>query len=96
MADFEAELWLYPGDVGWCFLTLPLDLSDDLQEQTDGRRAGFGSIRVDVRVGATSWSTSLFPDKATGAYLLPVKKPVRLAEELEVGDLVAVELTVAG
>ena len=40
MADFEAELWLYPGDVGWCFLTLPLDLSDDLREQTDGRRAG--------------------------------------------------------
>lgn len=95
MHRFQAELWLYPGDAGWCFVTLPLDLSDDLREQTEGRRSGFGSVRVHVAVGETSWSTSLFPDSATGAYLLPVKKPVRTREGLDVGDVLTVELALA-
>jgi Domain of unknown function (DUF1905) len=43
-------------------------------------------------VGATSWRTSIFPDSKTGAYLLPVKKAVRVAEHLEAGDQVQAQL----
>lgn len=56
-----------------------------------GKRRGFGSVKVTVRVGETRWQTSLFPQK-TGGWFLPIKKPVRLAEGLEEGDLVEVEL----
>ncbi len=51
-------------------------------------------MRVRVTVGGTTWSTSLFPDSARGAYVLPVRKPVRAAEGLEVGDVVTVGLEV--
>ncbi len=47
-----------------------------------------------VRVGATSWETSVFPDKQTGCYVLPMKRAVRRAEDLEPGDPVVVALTV--
>lgn len=49
-------------------------------------------MRVEARVGGTSWRTSVFPDTGRGTYLLPVKKAVRTAEDLEDGDLVRVVL----
>ena len=44
-----------------------------------------------MTLGESRWQTSLFPNK-DGSWFLPVKKPVRVAEELEYGDEVAVEL----
>jgi hypothetical protein len=57
----------------------------------NGKRRGFGSVRVTVQVGSSRWQTSLFPQKA-GGWFLPIKKPVRLAEGLEEGEPVAVVL----
>ena len=87
---FDAELWLWEGDAAWHFVTLPADVSDDVRAQ--GTPHGFGSVRVRVTVGGTSWSTSVFPDTKRGAYLLPMKKEVRRREGLELGDRVPVQL----
>ena len=92
---FTAPLWRYPGADGWHFVSLPAGISADISDITAGTRRGFGSVRVAVTVGATSWRTSIFPDSRTGAYLLPVKKAVRVAERLEVGDLVKAQLQLA-
>lgn len=94
MATFDAELWLYEGEAAWYFVTLPPDLSDDIEAQTAGLRRGFGAVRVRVTVGSTSWSTSIFPDSKRGAYVLPVKKEVRIREDLQVGDRLSVVLDV--
>jgi hypothetical protein len=56
-----------------------------------GKRRGFGSVKVTARIGETRWQTSLFPQKS-GGWFLPIKKPVRLAEELDFGDEVEGEL----
>jgi hypothetical protein len=57
-----------------------------------GKRRGFGSVKVEVRIGDSRWKTSLFPQKS-GGWFLPVKKPVRLTERLVEGDEIEVELT---
>ena len=88
---FEAELWLWEGDAAWHFVTLPGDVSDDVRALSGARR-GFGSVRVRVTVGSTSWLTSVFPDSTRGAYVLPVKKDVRKREQLELGEPVPVQL----
>ncbi len=93
---FTARLWRWDGPAAWYFVSLPPDVSDDIADMVEGRTGGFGSVRVDVAVGSSQWSTSLFPDSREGTYLLPVKKAVRLAEDLDEGDDVAVALTVAG
>ena len=90
--EFAEPLWQYPGTGGWYFVSLPAEISSDITDLTAGSRRGFGSVRVAVTVGATSWRTSIFPDSKTGAYLLPVKKAVRLAEHLEAGDDVRTQL----
>ena len=56
-----------------------------------GKRRGFGSVKVTVSLGESTWQTSLFPNK-DGSWFLPIKKPVRVAEGLIDGDDVEVEL----
>lgn len=66
-------------------------VADDLSADA-GPRRGFGSIRVEARIGDTTWHTSLFPDSKSGSLLLPVKKQVRLAEDIEPGSTCEVAL----
>ena len=92
---FDAQLWLAKADAAWVFLTVPEEISDDIDDAVS-TKGGFGSVKVDATIGSTSWSTSLFPDTKAGAYILPVKKAVRAAESIDVGDRVGVELSVLG
>jgi hypothetical protein len=52
---------------------------------TGGPSGGWGSVKVEATIGETTWNTSLFLSDA-GTYLLPVKQPVRTAEDIEAGD----------
>ncbi|HVM18973.1 MAG TPA: DUF1905 domain-containing protein [Egibacteraceae bacterium] len=90
--EFDAELWLWDGDAAWHFVTVPEDVSDEIEASATA--GGFGSVPVSVTVGSTTWSTSIFPDTKRGAYLLPVKKDVRRREGLEAGTRVALALQV--
>lgn len=90
---FVAELWRWRGEAAWYFLTLPHDVTDHIDETHDQPRAGFGSRRVEVTVGSTTWRTSVFPDRNAASYLLPVKRAVRDAEGLTDGDPVTVRLS---
>ena len=89
---FTAELWQWDGGAAWHFVSLPEPVADDLAEIFDGRERGFGSIRVEVTIGASTWRTSVFPDSKRGTYVLPVKKSVRVAEAIGPGAVVAVTL----
>ena len=57
-----------------------------------GKRRGFGSVKVVVRVGTSEWRTSVFPQKS-GGWFLPVKTAIQRAEGLATGELVEAELT---
>jgi hypothetical protein len=91
--EFSAELFAWKGEGGWHFVRLPQEAAEDLRDLATGPPRGFGSIRVSVRLGGSTWATSVFPDKDSGAFVLPVKKPVREAERIEDGDRVTVTLT---
>ena len=54
---------------------------------------GWGMIPVTATIGATTWTTSLFPKD--GGYLVPIKAAVQRSERLDVGDHVTIQLTVA-
>ena len=91
--EFTADLWRYTGEAAWYFVTLPHDVADDIDEITGEARRGFGSVRVEVTVGSTTWKTSVFPDTKSESFVLPVKKAVRSAEGLDDGSSVSVLLT---
>lgn len=89
---FEAELWESEGPGGWVFAGLPADVSADVRATPRPPAPGFGSIRVRATLGDTSWDTSIFYDTKRAQYLLPVKKPVRTAEDVAAGDRVIIEV----
>ncbi|HEX6357608.1 DUF1905 domain-containing protein [Actinophytocola sp.] len=89
---FDAELWIWDArrDDSWTFVSLPVEASEEIREVTGPPRRGFGSQRVRVTVGASTWTTSIFPDSGRGAYVLPVKRAIRKAEAIEAGDTATV------
>ena len=91
---FSARLWLWPGQAAWHFVSLPKKLSTDLRRTFRGYGRGFGSLRVHATIGSMSWDTSIFPDSKSGSFLLPIKKSVRIAENLHAEKLVRVTLEI--
>jgi hypothetical protein len=84
----SSKVLVYPGMGGWRFLVVPKKISKDIKEKYSDLAAGWGSLRVGVSIGKTEWKTSIFPDKKSGTYLLPLKAPVRKAESIADGDKV--------
>jgi hypothetical protein len=82
----------------WHFLTIAGDAADGIRlaamsgQWLDGR-GGFGSAKVRAAIGDTVWSTSVFPHKESGGWLLPIKAAVRKAEALADGDMVTVTIS---
>ncbi len=91
LLPFGGVLWRYHGESPWVFVTLAVDDADEIDARVP-RSGGFGSVKVSVHIGETEWSTSIFPDKASGSYVLPIKRAVRDQEKLEVGDMARVIL----
>lgn len=97
---FTSPLWIWPANASWYFVTLPRDQADELRffssEAMSGVKRGFGSVKVEVIIGETTWKTSVFPDKKSHSFVLPVKKEVRRQEGLAAGDDVTVTLRPLG
>lgn len=78
--SFRAKLWRYSGEAAWYFVTLPQTKAAKLRKAELSR--GWGSIRVIATIGQSSWNTSIFPDKKSQSYLLPIKAQIRKNESL--------------
>jgi hypothetical protein len=77
---FKSEVLVYPGMGGWRFLVIPRKEGKEIKEKYGKHAKGWGSIPVSVTIGKTEWKTSIFPDKKSGTYLLPLKAKVRNTE----------------
>lgn len=90
--SFTGEIVYWRGPSPYYFVDVPKEESDELHAVSALVTYGWGVIPVTVKIGATSFATSLFPRE--GGYVVPVKVSVRKAEGLELGDTVHVSLTV--
>ena len=92
--SFTSELFEWTGNASWHFFAVPEDVTDEIDERHGANAAGFGSIKVEVTIGSSTWQTSLFPDTKMGCFLLPVKKAVRTAEDLVDGSTAVITVRV--
>jgi hypothetical protein len=90
--EFSGTVWFWRGPSPYHFVTVPEDESGQLQATAGLVTYGWGMIPVEVRIGSTRWTTSLFPKN--GGYVVPLKDMVRNAERIEVGDEVTIRLAV--
>ena len=89
---FSGEIVQWRGPAPYFFVPLPEPASREVHEWSFVSY-GWGVIPVTVRLGDSTWETSLFPKD--GGYLLPLRLAVRKAQGLEDGDTVAVRLTIS-
>jgi len=90
--EFEAEVFQWRGPSPYYFVAVPEPMCDDLRVAAHDVSYGWGVVPVTVQIGATSWTTSLFPKD--GGYLVPLKDRVREAEDIAKDDIVQLVLTV--
>ena len=94
MITVTSLLWIWKGSDAagrWYFVTVPEEQSNEIRAQAFGSPRGFGSVRVEARIGDVSWRTSVFPLNG-GGYILPVKAEIRRKASLGAGDAVTVDL----
>ena len=94
MITVTSLLWIWKGSDAagrWYFVTVPDEQCDEIRAQAFGSPRGFGSVKVEARIGDVTWRTSVFPLNS-GGYLLPVKKEVRSRANIGVGDEITVML----
>jgi hypothetical protein len=90
--EFSGKIWYWRGPAPWYFVTVPEKQSSDLKSILRIVTYGWGMIPVDVQIGETKWTTSMFPKD--GFYIVPIKASVRTAESLELDDEVTITLEV--
>jgi len=89
---FSGAIWYWRGPAPHHFVTVPPELCQQLRAISGAVTYGWGMIPVQVQVGKTTWTTSLFPKD--GGYIVPIRASAQRAEQLSVGDVVAVRLVV--
>ena len=90
--EFSSEIWYWRGPSPYHFVAVPPEGCAELHAVSKLVSYGWGVIPVTVRIGASEWTTSLFPKD--GGYLVPIKDAIRAAEGLAAGDVVEVQLVV--
>lgn len=85
----RAKVWLYPGETPWHMVTLPVKIAKDIDFYFAHAKRGWGSLPVEVTLGKTCRKTSIFTDKKSESYILPLKLEVRKRESIKVGDSIS-------
>ena len=96
MITVTTPVWLWNAEKSsWQFVTVPPEQAAEIRFDSTGMRGGFGSVRVEARIGDVIWATSLFPHP-DGGYILPLKADIRRRAGIVAGDEVTVGLRLAG
>lgn len=88
---FEGEVIYWRGPSPFHFVAVPEPVAKKIKAEAARLTYGWGVIPVTATVSKIEFTTSLFPKN--GGYLLPIKNAVRIPAEIEVGDTLAISLS---
>lgn len=88
--EFVGEAIEWRGPAPFVFVPVPSEVAQDIKAISSRVTYGWGVIPARVRIRETEYKTSLFPKE--GGYLVPIKVIVQRAENVAVGDAVAIQL----
>ncbi|EXG81961.1 DUF1905 domain-containing protein [Cryptosporangium arvum] len=90
--EFDATVWEWRGPAPYHFVSMPGEHAESVREVAAAVTYGWGMIPVRVRLGRTTWRTSMFPKD--GGYVLPLRDSVRAKEKIAPDDVVRVHLVI--
>ncbi|MFA6520355.1 MAG: DUF1905 domain-containing protein [Candidatus Paceibacterota bacterium] len=79
----------------WRFARVPENISIKIKEMQKGRlRRGWGAVYARAKIKKSEWVTSVFPDRHSNTYILPLKKQIRYEENLYDGSDINVSIEI--
>ncbi len=84
----------------WRFARVPEKMSAQIKElqlkeiKNGKKRRGWGAVYVKAKIGKSEWTTSVFPDRHSATYILPLKKQIRYEENLYDGIDITVSIKI--
>lgn len=97
MFSFNATIRIRKNGISpasWWFITIPKVMSDNIRKEIAWQpRKWRWSIPVEVIIGYYKRSTSIFPDKKSGSYLIPIKAIVRKELNIKEWSEIHISLT---
>lgn len=92
--QFSAKPWQHHGPGGWYFVSLPVQLSNEIRTVFKMDEEGWGRLKAVAQIGNTEWKTAIWFDTKRNAYLLPLKAEIRKKEQLLIDKIVQVTIWV--
>ncbi|MBK7959551.1 MAG: DUF1905 domain-containing protein [Bacteroidetes bacterium] len=90
--QFTNKPWRYDGPNGWCFISLPEEMSKDIRAHFKQDEEGWGRLKATAKVGNSEWKTAIWFDTKVNTYLLPLKATIRQKEKVELDKHLTVSL----
>lgn len=90
--DFTAVIWQHNSSGGWYFVTLPIELSNEIRENLQWQEEGWGRMKASAQIETMTWDTAIWYDTKLKSYLLPIKSEVR--KKLNLSSNQSVEISI--
>lgn len=84
--EFKSEVWRHQSTGGWFFISMPIDLAQEIRDNLKFLEQGWGRFGVVAKIDDVEWKTSIWFDTKMNTYLLPVKSEIREALNLNAGS----------
>ena len=96
---FKSKVSVWGGNTydtsAWRFARVPEKVSAKIKAMQEGRlRRGWGAVYACALIKESEWQTSIFPDRHSATYILPLKKSIRTIEGLYDNKEITVHLDV--
>ena len=92
--DFSGKIWKHNANGGWYFVSLPVDISNEIRNNLKWQEEGWGRMRISASIIGIKWDTAIWFDKKLGTYLLPLKADIRKKSSLNLNDIINVSIYV--
>ena len=92
--QFTASLWQYNASGGWYFVSLPVNMAQEIRTALKVEEEGWGRLKATACIGNSEWKTAIWFDTKLNTYLLPLKAAIRKKEHLIPGMQVNIVLWV--
>jgi hypothetical protein len=89
---FSAKIWQHSALGGWYFVSLPIELSNEIRGNLQWQEEGWGRLKAIAKIGNSEWNTAIWFDTKHSTYLLPIKAEIRRKEKIELNQMLEISI----
>lgn len=89
---FEAKIWRYNSTGGWHFVSMPLEMTAEIQSLYPKEGKEWGRYPIAACIDDVMWQTSMWYDSKHKTFLIPLKADIRHQLHIREGDIVYITI----